>query len=113
VSVDLVAGAPIQTAETVAATSAALLIEFWPMIHALIRRRWRRAAVYFVLAMSFLWIATKIRTGWELGSFHDLWEIDVPTMFYPGLTWWVMLALLWAITTTTDVVLSTRSKKIS
>jgi hypothetical protein len=113
VSVDLIAATSTQSTELAAATLAALLIVFWPTIYAAIRKRWRRAAIYFILAVSLLWIATKVRTGWEFHSFHDVWELHFPTIFYPGLTWWVMVVVLWAITTTTDVWLSKRSKMVA
>ena len=97
---------PLQWAESAAVILIAVSITFWPFIYALFRKRWRRAFVYFLLCLTAFSVPIYVFTWWEARNPGGDWEFESPKVLYYGLSWPVMVCLLWTVTAISDAALA-------
>lgn len=89
----------------------ALAITFWPTIYALLRKRPRRAAAYFVVSLIGMSISIYVVQWWENRNPDGDWEFGAPGVLYYGLSWPVTTAAAWTVAAISDLSLALREAK--
>lgn len=88
-----------------------LLLILWPTIYALIKRRWRRAFVYFLLTLPVFWIELNRAQWWgPTDPEYDFSPLKNSFLYYL-VSWPVLTTILWTITAISDVFLAEDERK--
>lgn len=97
-----------------AVIALSLLLILWPTIYALMKRRWRRALVYFCMTLPVFWIELNRAQWWgSTDPEYDFSPLKNPFLYYLG-SWPVLTTILWTITAISDVFLAedTRAQNV-
>ena len=89
----------------------ALALTFWPTIYALLRKRPRRAAAYFIVSLVGFGTSVFVATWWEARNPEGDWEFGAPGVLYYGLSWPVTTVVAWAIAAVSDAALGAQKDK--